>query len=529
MVAPEEITVDGNSAVALSNQWQQLPTWAIAHFYFHALFGGATSLFPAAVIGVVSADIELNAFRVLLMLGGMFLLSLLLLLPLAWLKHRRFRYFITTDSVKVRQGVLFRKQLNLEFERIQNVNIRHPFYFRPLGLVTLKIDGAGSSGEEVYLAAITFDLAQQIRAEIKHCKAQPASAGETHFSDLAKQGMTSTKDDQSEQAFYSRSNADLVIHGLTNNRAWLIVAGLLGFTSTLPISYGDIIRWLSDVINILFGNQNLAALTALFIVSLILSIGLLALLSVIISIVTYYGYTLFRSEQSLMVHCGLLSKHEINMQKSRVQTLYIAQDWLGLLLKRNNVVFEQISLNPYHQSAAVSGNKLIVPAVPCEERSRLLEEILPGVGDPENLQFLGADKRLFFRNTALCLMAYLIFIVAVTTIFTWSNYFLAVIPVISLHCLLIYMSWLRKGIAQVNHTTIIRKGLFGIEYILFPDFKIQAAAHRQTLLMKRRQLSTVTFMIASRTVEMPFVSTAYVGEVLDRVVYRAEVAQQSTM
>ena len=43
-------------------------------------------------------------------------------------------------------------QIDLDFSRVQNVLIINPFYFRPLGLVSLTIESAGSSDEEVVLA-----------------------------------------------------------------------------------------------------------------------------------------------------------------------------------------------------------------------------------------------------------------------------------------------------------------------------------------------------------------------------------------
>lgn len=63
-----------------------------------------------------------------------------------------------------------------------------------------------------------------------------------------------------------------------------------------------------------------------------------------------------------MSHCGLLSRNEINMPKSRGQSVLLAQYWLGLFLRCNNVIYEQINLMPA-ANAAVSGKKLMVPSV----------------------------------------------------------------------------------------------------------------------------------------------------------------------
>ena len=67
----------------------------------------------------------------------------------------------------MRQGILFKKQTNLPFARIQNVSFEHPFYFKPLDLVTVNMDSPGSASDEVHLSALKLSGAQSIHARIK--------------------------------------------------------------------------------------------------------------------------------------------------------------------------------------------------------------------------------------------------------------------------------------------------------------------------------------------------------------------------
>ena len=47
----------------------------------------------------------------------------------SWL---RFRFRVVNDQVRVRSGVFHKEELSVDFNRIQNISIREPFYTRPL-------------------------------------------------------------------------------------------------------------------------------------------------------------------------------------------------------------------------------------------------------------------------------------------------------------------------------------------------------------------------------------------------------------
>ena len=520
-------------------EWQRLSPWSILHF----LAAGLQHLYGVA-FALASANLFVGDANLQLLLLG-FTGILLVLLLIACIRFRLFRYQISQDSILIRQGIVVRKQLDLKFNRIQNINIKHPFYFRPIGLVTLKIDGAGSAQEEVYLSALNTAKAEGIRELVRQKSAHKQTAGLDNAESGIRQHQNCGLDydgspaghEMAETFFYSRTNTDLVIHGLTDNRAWLILAGMIALFNYLPYSYTDVIGLIGSRAQVLIGNQSAALLAALFVVSFILAIGLAALLSIMGSILTFYNYRLFRSSKSLMAHCGLLTKNEINMQKTRIQTLHIAQDWLGYLLKRNNLIYEQISLGPQQQNSAVSGKKLLVPAVHCYDNKALIDEGLEVSGAfpaPESLNYTPISRRWFIKQTVIYSVLYL----TSAAVFSFSagagsfqwNLALGLIPCIAaLHIGLIYIRWKKMGITIFDDIIVIRKGLIGIDYFLFPAFKIQAVAHSQSVLMRRRQLSNVVFLLASRSLVMPFLPTEYAQQLIDRAAYCAEASAKSYM
>jgi putative membrane protein len=103
------------------------------------------------------------------------------------------------------------------------------------------------------------------------------------------------------------------------------------------------------------------------------------------------------------------------------------------------------------------------------------------------------------------------------------------LPPYAIHLGLIYLSWTRWGLAIDNGLVVVRKGIIGVDHILMPAFKIQEVGRVRTPLMKRHNLSTLSFSSASRNVTVPFLPDSMVREVIDYCLYETESTGRSWM
>ncbi|MGB2014418.1 MAG: PH domain-containing protein, partial [Flavobacteriales bacterium] len=71
----------------------------------------------------------------------------------AVVQYRKFTFQVTDDALVIRRGLLERERITIAFERIQMVNLEQSLWQRVFGVMSLKVDTAGSSGAEVELAA----------------------------------------------------------------------------------------------------------------------------------------------------------------------------------------------------------------------------------------------------------------------------------------------------------------------------------------------------------------------------------------
>lgn len=506
-----------NDAEVSDADWEKLSPWSILHFIakgLHNSYGIALGLLSA---NVASAGALLdNATLVVATLASIFLVVA------AW-RYYFFRYQFTEDAVNIKQGLFFRKQLNLKYRRIQNVTLRHPFYFRPIALITLKIDGAGSGKEEVYLSALTLQKGADYRQRIQQGKSDSSGDVSATFDSFAHQHQAT----HTEEPFYTRSNVDLVIHGLTNNRAWLVLGAIFAFGNSLPYTLDDALSDIQSWLGTTFQSQGVVFFATLVILSVVLAVVFTALLSVAGSILSYYNYQLYRGNDSLMAHCGLLSRNEINMPKSRIQTVKLAQDWLGLILNRNNVIYEQINLMPSSPDGAVSGKKLMVPAVDTGHLSPLASEVFD-IPDPASLNYETVNRRFFFKFSLIWTLLYIPLILIWLNSLYPATAFMA-IPLWMANIALIYLRWKRWGICQFGETVVVRSGVVGIDYLVFKSFKIQAVSHQQSVLMARYGLSNLIFLMASRSIKVPYLDSASVRDKVNLAAYHAEKDSRSYM
>ena len=78
--------------------------------------------------------------------------GILFMLPLLYFRYRTLRYRFDEEGIHMRVGILFRKEVNLTYARIQDIHLRSGFIQRWLGLADIQIQTAsGSAGAELVI------------------------------------------------------------------------------------------------------------------------------------------------------------------------------------------------------------------------------------------------------------------------------------------------------------------------------------------------------------------------------------------
>ncbi|MBU3021447.1 PH domain-containing protein [Aestuariibacter sp. A3R04] len=442
-----------------------------------------------------------------------------------------YQYRIRQQHVEIRSGVIKRRNINLPFWRIQNVKILRPFYYRITDYVVMVLDTAGSADEEAKIVAVSSGYAQRLKQQIllttsqslqqDHCDrpgdSSPAEAGreQAHFD---------------ETVINRRSVTDLILHGLTNNRVWIIMGALAPFYDDIAGGIYGYIDKLGLSLDALVVDEHVAwwQLSLYVITMMVLVLAMMASVSVIGSIFTYYNFTLSRTADRYIRRSGLFSQQEVSMRESRVQKVAIKQDWLDYLLGRANFFFEQNKTGDRQEQELSASNKMLVPSVTESEARFLAADIMPG-----NATYEAHYKPISIRFVTRYFFLAVIPLFASLTVAGFQREGIAIllvsIPVSLLLQALIYCRWRRWGYHIDNRYLYVRKGIIGIDRYCFELHKVQQVVVTQSVLMQRRSLANVRFVLASGDVSIPFLPQEDAYSLANSVLLEVETQRRSWM
>ena len=527
--------------VETGDEWQRLSLISILYFTIRNFTNSAQVLIYTIPALAISFNIWDNLLSPEVLIGaGILFLSTSVSGVISFLMYK---FRVHNQHVEIHHGVFQRRYTNLPLWRIQNVKIERPFYYRPFGYALVVLDTAGSGKEEAKIVAVPEDYAEALKKQVLYEKALHDEGDldcvpnedlpdeqSSSFPTPRTRAKAVDSSHSNEEVLNRRSVKDIIIHGITNNRVWIILGAAAPFYDDV---FGLVSEWLADKglqLNQLVGEQTVAwwqfGLYAFVILMMLMA--LVALLSVGGALFTFYGYTLSRTGDRYIRRSGLLNKLEVSMRASRIQMITAKQDWLDKILKRVNLYFEQNSTAGQQMQELMSPNKLIVPSVTEDEAFALSQEVMPGC-DLRGQDYQTISKRFItFWLLAGWTLPFITFF-TIGAVSSHLDIMLGSLVVFSAVSLLLTLRWWRWGIAYDSKYVYIRRGRIGIDYQCFEPYKAQQVIVKQSVFMKRRKQATVKFVLASGAVTVPFLPEDYVNKLADSVLFEVESTRRSWM
>ncbi len=522
-------TSDNPRHIDTGDSWRRLSPIAIVYFTASNLKKLAQFLVyvvPAVAVSVNVLDLQNSPYTlplVVLILTGMALSGVV--------SYLFYRFRVHDQHVEIRDGVFHRRHVNLPFWRIQNVKIEQPLYYRPMQFALVVLDTAGSAQEEARIVAVSHSYAQQLRKQVLAWHQKPAGETPDQFAqEQPAQAQAEPTREINEEILNRRSVGDLVIHGITNNRVWIILGAAAPFYDTVSTRVAEWLGTHGLQLGKLAGEQTIVwwQLTLYVITFVTIIMALIALLSVGGALLTFYDYTLSRHHDRYIRRSGLLNKQEVSMRQSRIQLVHAKQDWLDMLLKRVNLYFEQNTSTAQQHADLMSPNKLLVPSVTVTETQELVEQAMPG-----SLLYQQDYTGISRRYLAHCLGVWvwppaILALAALVLLQVWDAAAIALLLLLVISAL-VGLRWWRWGVACDSHYMYVRSGRIGVDYQCFEMYKTQQVAVVQSVLMARAGVATLKVVLASGQVTVPFLPAATAYRLADRLLDCAERSRKSWM
>jgi putative membrane protein len=429
---------------------------------------------------------------------------------LSWLF---FRYQIRSDSVLIRSGVIKKKQLDINFDRIQDVNTQQNPIYRFLNLVTVTFDTAGSSGSEGNLPAVTREFAENLRTRIGSAKAVPAADDADTSASLT--------------PLIQLDWRDMIRIGLADRRA-LIVFALIG---PLMEQMGDQIEPFVENLfhSAAFGVAEIGVKTGvLIVVGVFIAMFLLfAIISIAAAFLRYHQFELFLDGRTLRSNGGLLTRHEHSMDLEKIQTLRLQQSIVQIWLKRYKMTARQAISGRKQRS----GKMFTIPVVSVEQADTLRPMLLAGEAghltqDPRSKNFQPVSP--YYMRSGVLFFGFLPALLLIALgLGEFGLIGLVAIAWLPIAALLSWQNWKRAGYMHNDDELVRRSGLFGFRTVGLLFRKVQRVTITQSRYQRRKNLASLRLHMASGSVQIPYIDHPTAQQLRDYILFKVESSQKA--
>lgn len=495
--------------------WQRTSPFGVVFFFTRAirqLAGGAMQM--AASLGAVVVALQ-SGYLGWALLGV--LAVLLLLLGTAILRYWFFRFTVDDDGMRIRQGVFKKTHLEIQFGRVQGMDVERSLVDRLLGLATVTFDTAGSAAREGQLPAIPRTFADTLRQRIEQqarLVARPRA-----------------QDDKALLPLLRLGPRDMVRIGVTDRS---VLVGL----AALPIlfqAYGEAAEEFATRAATA-ASEELLALGLWFGVLVVLllivaGIALLTLLTIASAFLRFHDFELLHDGSAFRSRAGLLTRKEVVVERAKIQQVAVAQGLIMVLMGRCRVRMLPATSGDEPGDGTVGGAKTL--NVPLLDVARLAELGTRVFGEEGKRIGLRPDNDAFTAISRVYIRARLLTVGILPALVGAA----VLVPVVGLAglaalawplpvLLVVWQTWRRRGYLVDADALASRRGLFGYSVDAFLLRKAQGATVSRSPLQRRKGLASLTVHLASGDVPVPYIDFATACRVRDYLLFKVESSRQ---
>ena len=455
------------------------PVTAVFRSVGHAIQFGGVGFFAGSMLSLanlVGVDAVLALFPLGAVTGVGYGLA----------SYYRFEYELTDAHLVIHSGVLARREREIPFRRVQNVDVTRDLLGRVLGLASVGVETAGGGATEATLEFVSRREAERIQAAVR-------SVDDDHRDTASPDAPTARDDERS--LLFELSLSELALFSLGSVRVVWVVLTL----SAVPLLGDALARRLVSVARPLGGPPALAlaALTpdsalVLLVVALPPTAAAGWVVGTLYSFAGYYDFTLGRSSDDLLYARGLLQRYSGSIPLDKVQRLTVTENVVHRALGYAGLRVETAG---YSQTDADDRDV----AVPLASRERTLSVArqLEAFGEPSFRGLPARARRRYVVRYSLAVLglAAVCYAVAVTVGgFEYWYLPLALAPVVPVaaHC-----KWASRGYAVGDRHVLVRTGFWRRTTHVVPFSRLQTAITGQTIFQRRLGLASVTADTAS--------------------------------
>jgi len=429
-------------------------------------------------------------------LWGLVGAGVLVLVSLA--QYFTYRFRVERDGIVIRSG-LFQKSLrHIPFQRIHNVALHQSLLHRVFGVAEVRLESAGGMRPEGEMRVLSLGDAHALEEIVR-------SHGQAAGNDAAATGDTTTP----ARELLSLPTSEVVRLGLISNRGMILVAAAFG---VLAQSGSDLVGdSLKSWVKLLMGwGKDLHLGTLGWIVGavslLLVAVVALRLLSVLLALLQFHGFTLIENGRRLSVQRGLLTRLRANMPRRRIQAWSLRESLTHRWFGRRSLRVDSASVEAVNDQRSLRD---LAPLATPEAMDALIRHLLPGGQWP-----LSDWRPLHPRAWRRQFMLPALFTLGLVAVLTWRQGPWGLVALGLLPLLLVRAKvWARHaGYCLENGVIAVREGWLDKSWRFAEAGKVQALRLSRSPFDRRHGMATLLLDTAGASPLEPPLRIRYLPE-----------------
>lgn len=386
----------------------------------------------------------------------------ILLSPISKLVNYFFTYFTLTDThLIIESGVFNKKRMEIPFTTITTVDLSQNILYQVCGVYKIKVDNASQTKETENQSKINLTLKANEATEFKKI-----ITGNSSIENIVEKKETETINTELK---------DFIKLGLLQSK----IAYILSIVAVVS-SLSSII--IPKIENKIVGALLVGAIVVTFVMTYLIAV----VMSIMKSVINYYGFKVLADDDALKVQYGLLNKKSFTLQKSKINGIILRQSILMRICKLYTA--EVIVIGYGDKSEEDKTEQAIIYPIATKERiKQVVNTVLPeysldfNLCKPDNRSIRYFFLNPFFMFTIIC------FIVAMLISISINNYIIIALASVLLAFAIVHaiQKYINAGISVGESNVVLSAGAFSKKVAIVKTKSIESITASGSIFKRR--------------------------------------------
>ncbi|MBC1533540.1 PH domain-containing protein [Listeria seeligeri] len=409
------------------------------------------------------------------------IIVILLILTPAVLKYFTYRYTLEDQGIRIKYGLIFRKNTYIPYERIQTVQKKQWFFFIPFDVCQILIETAGGNGKaEADLVAVPVSVVDELK-DLRDGKQQTI----IEENNTDEEHSVAEEVTEVPEKTVMLQTKQLILMAVTSGGVFgtllIVLAFLQQFREVIPTD------WMESQAEELW-KMGVIVMIVLIVIVLLVLWGI----SIVTTLFKYFQFKLMKFSDSLVVEKGLLERNHTTISLARIQGIIIIESPLRQML---GLVAVKVITAGNSGDEKQSGDILLLPIMKKELAFQILKEMLPNyLFDLEEME--RAPKTSLRRFLQIYLGWTLIPAIVASILFFPLGLISMILPILA--GMKAIASYRATGVLTGKHTLLIqaRPIISKLTYVMRKE-RIQGLSIRKSIWMEKRHTSHLNVWLKS--------------------------------